>query len=79
MSTKCTVSCGQAPTNFHLYFDYRDDQYHLDIYDFEKSTYTSIPKEIMKIILEDLKTRRYAEPGNLEYLEVKLKELENEG
>ena len=78
MSTKVTIAYGREPdTDFHLYFDYRDNEYHLDFYG-EKASQLTIPNDAMKNILEAFKQRGFTLPGNLDYLEQLSEEAESD-
>ena len=90
MSTKVTIAYGEPPsTDFHLYYDFADDKYHLAIYgkDVEfasgnDNVNLEIPKDVLTKIIEELKKKDFQLPGNLEYLEQKYEENEeqqNEG
>jgi hypothetical protein len=69
MSTKCTIACGNPKkTDFHLYFDYADHEYHLDFYG-EKASTLIIPKDAMEAIVAELGRKGFTLPGNLDYLE----------
>ena len=76
MSTKFTIACSKSPnTDFHLYYDYRDSEYHLDFYG-EKASQLIIPEDAMETILEAFKARGFTLPGNLDYLEQQSEEKE---
>lgn len=77
MSTKNTIAYGNPPdSDFHLYFDYYDLQYHLDFYG-ENASQLIIPKDAMETILKAFKLREFTLPGNLDYLEQLSEDKEN--
>ena len=76
MSTKCTIAYSNLlNSDFHLYYDYTDDQYHLDFYG-ENASQQTIPKDAMNTILEAFRKRNFILPGNLDYLEQLSEEAE---
>jgi hypothetical protein len=78
MSTKHTIAYGHPPySDFHLYFDYADSEYHLDFYG-ENSSRLVIPKDAMEAIVEAFKIRGFTLPNNLDYLEARYEEVKAE-
>ena len=79
MSTKHTIAYGNPPnSDFHLYFDYADCEYHLDFYG-ENASQLIIPKDAMTTIVEAFKANGCVLPGNLEWLEQLSEEAQEKG
>lgn len=77
MSTKCTIAYGREPDpDFHLYFDYKDYEYHLDFYG-QNASQLIIPKKALETIVEAFKQRGFTLPDNLDYLEQLAAEAED--
>jgi hypothetical protein len=78
MSTKLTIAYGFPPgADFHLYYDYKDSEYHLDFYG-DNASQLTIPEDAMEAILEAFRARGFTLPGNLDYLEQQSAEAEKE-
>lgn len=67
MSTKCTIACGEEPTDFHLYYDYADQKIYLDLPDFS----FVIPRDVMEEIIKEIKDPNFVLPGKLNEKEKK--------